>query len=112
MQTTIEIPILILETFVFLVVCCIQFFQDFSEEKDKQDKLNKRFTIKMDYWPFRWENICKTWFWSILGALLAPEIGMYAIEQFMTLEGLPETGINLTLTAACAFFAPRIFVRK
>lgn len=104
--------IFFLEAFTLFIVLLIQFFDDFSSQKDLRDESNENYSLSKDYIPQRWENIIKKWCYSVLGALLASEVGMYAIDQFFPLQGLPETGIDLTIIAVCAFFAPKLFVKK
>lgn len=106
------LPLLLMEVIVFLVTCGIIFWEDYSNEKNPFDAQRKKFLFKQDYWPFRKDDICKKWLWGALGALLAPEVGMYVVHQFTDLPEVLEDGIDLTLIFICTYFAQKIFQKN
>jgi hypothetical protein len=85
--------------------------QDYSLEKNKLDVDKKRFKFRIHYWPFRNDDIIKRLLFGSLGALLASEIGLWAIKAFTNIPESMHENIDLTLIAVSTYFAPKIFIK-
>lgn len=112
MENCVTIPLLLLQIFVFLLTCGVILFQDFNKQKNTFDNSNKRYRFFQEYWPDRWDDVLPRWMWGALGALLAGELGLWAIEQFTSIPEEMHGHLDLSLIAFCTYFAPKIFIKN
>jgi hypothetical protein len=110
-DTCLTFPLLLLKIIIFLLTCGIIFWTDYSEEKNIFDTAKKRFKFKIHYWPYRYDDLMKKWFYGLLGALLAGEVGIYALHQFTAIPENLNDSLDLTVIAVCTFFAPKLLTK-
>ncbi len=103
------------EIAIFLLTIVHLCWVDLKKEKNKLDEKKKDFRFLKDWFKFRWDE-CGSWFiGGTLGALLADELAIPAIEKYLDWNELIEKGLDLTsvffMTLIGAIFFERIYER-
>jgi len=112
MDQCITLSLFLLQLLTFLLTSAVILFQDFNHEKNKFDNDGKKYAFFKNYWPLRWDDVARKWLWGALGALLAGELGLWAIQELTNIPPDVQGHLDLTLIAVCTYFAPKIFNRK
>lgn len=107
MNECITVSEFLLQVLVYLATLFFVLANDISKEKSPFDHKKRAWRFKVDYWPFRWDNMVKAFVGGTLGALLAKSVGVPLIEM-IGLPNIAEDASNLTAIMASTIYMPRL----